>query len=78
VLLFSARTGRLFHSESRNQLEFLLPRRAHVSNKTGVGSLVVPVIAASLAEAEAAIDRSANFVRVAVVLPVILPPADLA
>jgi hypothetical protein len=36
------------------------------------------VITASLAEAETAIDGSPNHVCVAVILPVILPPADLA
>jgi hypothetical protein len=58
--------------------DLLLPRRANVRNKPRIGSLVVLVIAASLAEAEAAVDRSPDLVRVPVVLPVILPPTDLA
>jgi len=57
--------------------DLLLPGRAYVRNKPRIGSLVVLVIAASLAEAEAAVDRSADLVRVAIVLPVILPPTDL-
>ena len=57
--------------------DLLLPGRAYVRNKPRIGSLVVLVIAASLAEAQAAVDRSADLVRVAIVLPVILPPTDL-
>jgi hypothetical protein len=40
--------------------------------------MVVLVIAASLAEAEIAIDCSADHVCIPIILPVILPPADLA
>ena len=57
--------------------DLLLPGRAYVRNKPRISSLVMLVIAASLAEAEAAVDRSADLVRIAVVLPVILPPTDL-
>ena len=46
--------------------------------KPWIGSLVVLVIAASLAEAEIAVDCSANYICIPIVLPVILPPADLA
>ena len=60
------------------ELEFLLPRRAYVANKSGIGSPVVLVIAASFAEAEVAIDCSADHVGVAVILPIVLPPANLA
>ncbi len=47
-------------------------------NKPWIGSLVMLVIAASVAEAEIAVDCSADHVRVSVILPVILPPAHLA
>jgi hypothetical protein len=60
------------------RLDFLLPRRAYLRNKPWIGSPVVLVIAASFAEAQVAIDRSANDVCIAVILPIILPPADLA
>ena len=59
-------------------LELFLPRRADMHNEPRIGSLVVLVIAASLAEAEIAVDGSADHVRIPVILPVILPPADLA
>jgi hypothetical protein len=59
-------------------LQFFLPRSAHVGNKPWIGSLVVLVIAASLAEAEIAVDCSANHICIPIILPVILPPADLA
>jgi hypothetical protein len=60
------------------RLDFLLPRRAYVRNKPWIGSPVVLVIAASFAEAQVAIDRSADYVCIAVILPIILPPANLA
>jgi hypothetical protein len=63
---------------NENALEFFLPRGAHVRNKPWIGSLVVFVIAASLAEAETAVDGSANHICIPVILPVILPPANLA
>ena len=49
-----------------------------MGNKAWVGSLVVLVIAAPLAEAEVTVDCSADHVCVSVILPVILPPAHLA
>ena len=59
-------------------LKFLLPRRAYMRNKPWIGSPVVFVIATSFAEAQVAIDCSADHVGIAVILPIILPPADLA
>jgi hypothetical protein len=63
---------------SENPLEFLLPRGAYVRNKPRVGSLIVLVVAASLAEAEIAVDCPADYVGIPIILPVILPPAHLA
>jgi hypothetical protein len=60
------------------RLDFLLPRCAHMCNKPWIGSPVVFVIATSFAEAQVAVDCPANHVRIAVVLPIILPPANLA
>ena len=60
------------------RLDFLLPRRAYMRNKPWIGSPVVFVIATSFAEAQVAIDCSADHVGIAVVLPIILPPANLA
>jgi hypothetical protein len=60
------------------RLDFLLPRRAYLRNKPWIGSPVVFVIATSFAEAQVAVDCSADHVCIAVVLPIILPPADLA
>ncbi len=59
-------------------LKFLLPRRAYVRNKPWIGSLVVLVITSSITEREVAIHCSADHVGVAVILPIILPPANLA
>ncbi len=59
-------------------LEFFLPRSAHVCNKPRIGSLVVFVVATSVAQAEIAVDCSANHICIPVILPVILPPAHLA
>lgn len=47
-------------------------------NKPRIGSLVVLVIPSSVAEGEIAIDGSADYVRVTVILPIVLPPANLA
>jgi hypothetical protein len=58
--------------------EFLLARCAYVSNKPRIGSLVVFIVAASLTEREVAIHGSAHYVGVAVILPIVLPPTDLA
>jgi hypothetical protein len=60
------------------RLDFLLPRCAHMCNKPWIGSPVVFVIATSFAEAQVAIDCSAHHVCIAVILPIILPPAHLA
>jgi hypothetical protein len=60
------------------RLDFLLPRCAYMRNKPWIGSPVVFVIATSFAEAQVAIDCSADHICIAVVLPIILPPADLA
>jgi hypothetical protein len=49
-----------------------------VPHKPWIGSPVVFVIATSFAQAEIAVYGSANHIRVAVILPVVLPPADLA
>jgi hypothetical protein len=49
-----------------------------MGDKAGVGSLVMLVVAASLAEREVAIDGPADYVGIAVVLAIILPPANLA
>jgi len=61
-----------------HSLEFLLPRRAYVRNKPRIGSPIVLVVASSVAEGEVAIDGSADDIGVAVILPIVLPPADLA
>ena len=47
-------------------------------NKPWVRGLIMLVIAAPLAEAEVAVDRSADHVCISVILPIILPPAHLA
>jgi hypothetical protein len=47
-------------------------------HKPRIGSLVVLVITTSLAEREVTIHCSADDVGVAVILPIILPPANLA
>src|ERR1700733_843775 len=65
-------------SHTGSSLEFLLPRRAYVRNKPRIGSLVVLVIESSVAEGEVAIDGSADYIGVAVILPIVLPPANLA
>jgi hypothetical protein len=49
-----------------------------VRNKPRIGSLVVLVIASSVAEGEVAIDGAADYIGVAVILSVVLPPANLA
>jgi hypothetical protein len=40
--------------------------------------LIVLVVASSVAEGEVAVDGSADYVGVPVILPVVLPPANLA
>jgi hypothetical protein len=66
-----------FHRLWRS-LEFLLPWHAYMRHKPRIRSLVVLVVTSSLAEREIPIHCSANYVCVAIVLPIILPPADLA
>jgi hypothetical protein len=60
------------------RLEFFLARHADVRNEARVGGTQVLEIPASFAEAKVAIDSSADLVCVAVILTVILPPANLA
>jgi hypothetical protein len=67
-----------FSGLALKMLQFFQPRGAYVCNKPWIGSLVVLVIAASLAEAEVAVGCSANHICVPIILPVVLPPADLA
>jgi hypothetical protein len=49
-----------------------------VSNESRIGRTVQPVIAAPFAQTETSVDRSAHHVGIAVILPIILPPANLA
>jgi hypothetical protein len=49
-----------------------------VRDKPRIGSLIVLVIESSVAEGEVAIDGSTDYIGVAVVLPIVLPPANLA
>jgi hypothetical protein len=49
-----------------------------VRNEPRIGSLIVLVVASSVAEGEVAIDGSADYIGVAVILPIVLPPANLA
>jgi hypothetical protein len=67
-----------FSGLALKMLQFFQPRGAYVRNKPWIGSLVVLVIATSVAEAEIAVDCSANHICIPIVLPVILPPTDLA
>ncbi len=80
AFLWKCRTSLQLAEQRRVRLllEFFLPRSAYVGNKPWIRSLVVLVIAASLAEAEVAVDCSADHICIPVVLPVILPPAHLA
>jgi hypothetical protein len=59
-------------------LDFFLARHADVRDKPRIGGMEAFKIAASLAEAKVAIDCSADLVSVAIILTVILPPANLA
>ncbi len=68
----------MFNLSLCSLLEFFLPRGPYVCNKPWIGSLVVLVVAASVAEAEIAVYGSADHVCIPVILPVILPPAHLA
>jgi hypothetical protein len=49
-----------------------------VRNKSRIGSVVMLVIASSVAQGEVAIDGAADYVGVTVILPIVLPPANLA
>ena len=60
------------------ELKLFLPRHAHVPDIAWIGRLQVLVVAPSLAQREVAVDGSADHVGVAVILTVVLPPADLA
>ena len=60
------------------ELKLFLPRHADVPDIAWIGRLQVLVIAPSLAQREVAVDGSADYVGVAVILTVVLPPADLA
>ena len=62
----------------RRELAFLLPRGADVRNEIGMGSMAVLEITASLGERKISVDRSANYVGIVVILPVVLPPTHLA
>ena len=66
------------HGQAWSSLEFLLPRRAYVRNKPRIGSMVVLEVAPSVTEREVAVDGSADYIGVAVILPIVLPPANLA
>jgi hypothetical protein len=70
--------GNAIEDDGRGSSHFLLTRRTDVSNETRIGSLVMLVIAPPVAETQVAVYRSSHDVRVAVILAVILPPADLA
>jgi hypothetical protein len=58
--------------------ELILAWCTYVGNKPRIGSLVVFIVAAPLTEREVAIHGSAHHVCVAVILPIVLPPTDLA
>lgn len=59
-------------------LELLLPWRADMRNEPWIGSLVVLEIASSVTQREVAVHGPANDICVAVILTIILPPANLA
>ncbi len=67
-----------FEDAVGSELELFLTRHAHVPDITRIGRVQVLVIAPSLVQREVAIDGSADYVCVAVILAVVLPPADLA
>ncbi len=55
-----------------------MARAPYVGNKPWIGRLIMLIVAAPIAEAQVAVNGSAHHVRIVVILPVILPPADLA
>ena len=59
-------------------LKLFLPGHAHVPDIAWIGGLQVLEVAPSLAQREVAVYGSANYVGVAVILAVVLPPAYLA
>jgi hypothetical protein len=59
-------------------LNLVCARLANVRNKAQIGSAERLEIPASFAQAQHAVDRSPDLVRVAVILPVILPPTNFA
>jgi hypothetical protein len=61
-----------------SSLKFLLPRRPYVRDKPRIGGAIVLVVASPVAEGEVAVDGSPDYIGVAVILPVVLPPANLA
>ena len=63
---------------SRSQLKFFLPGHAHMPDIAWIGRVQMLVVAPSFAQREVAVDGSADYVGVAVILAVVLPPADLA
>jgi hypothetical protein len=58
--------------------EFFLLRCPHLRCKPWIRNLMVFVISPPVTQAKVAVDRSADHVGIAIVLPIILPPADLA
>jgi hypothetical protein len=60
------------------RLKLFFPRCANVGDESWIGSTVALIVAAALAQAEISVHRPAHNIRIAVILPVILPPADLA
>jgi hypothetical protein len=59
-------------------LELFLSRCADMRNEPWIGSLVVLEIASSVVQREVAVHGSTDDIGVAVILPIILPPANLA
>ena len=55
-----------------------MPWRANVRNEAGISSLVVLVIASSIAQRKVTVHGSADDICVVVILTIVLPPADLA
>jgi hypothetical protein len=49
-----------------------------VCDETWIGGLVVFVVATAITQAQVAVDGSADHIGIAVILPIVLPPADLA
>jgi hypothetical protein len=58
--------------------EFFLPRCAYLRCKPWIRRPMVLVISPPFTEAKVAVDRSADYIGITIVLPIILPPADLA